>query len=162
MNAKTIEPTTKLYSGTGFSALTIAELPAGSEVETLSIKKQERKKWVSVKLIDGRIGFLSGETKVLASGRASQLEDAYAKSAPWKATEREHATEAMVVGGLWFFGGVLAIAIDVYIVHVAISSGSTEIAFPVKPVLLMGLIAAIYGGFRLLMGVLAYLRSFSD
>ena len=162
MKAGITEPGTKVYNGIGFSALTVAELPVGSEVEILTAKKQDGKKWISVALADGRSGFMPGETKVFAVGRTLLLQEAYAETSLWKNTERRDARKNIVQGASWFGGGILGIATDFYIVHAAISSRSGEILFPVKPVLVGALLAVIYGGFRLLMGVLGYVRTVSD
>jgi hypothetical protein len=161
MKATVTELGTNVFSGTGFSATAIAELPVGSEVEILTAQKLGGKRWVSVMLADGRTGFMPGETKVSANGRTVPLENAYAKTSSWKGTERRDAKKVMVNGALWFGGGILAIAFDLYITYAAISSRS-DLAFPVKPILLLALVAVVVGGFRLVTGILAYLSTLSD
>jgi len=151
-----------VFGGTGFSARAIAELPAGTEVEILSVKRQDSKRWFSVKLSDGRLGFLPGHTAVKTEESVLRLEDAYAKSAPWVESARVDAGMIMLRGGAWLVGGLLLILVDFSFVSNAINSGSQQIFFPVKLALLAGLVALIYGGIRLLIGVVAYLQSKSE
>lgn len=162
MKAKIVEPGTKIYDRTGFSALPVAELPVGDEVEILTSTKVDGHKWISVTLADGRSGFMPGDTKVFANERRLRLQDAYSKASLWKTTERADAKNTMLRGALWFIGGVVAIAADVYIVYSTISARSQDTIFPVKPVLLGGIVAVIYGGFKLLIGALAYFRTVAD
>jgi hypothetical protein len=64
MKAKIVEPGAKVYDRTGFSAIAVAELPVGDEVEILTATKVDGQKWISVTLADGRSGFMPGDTKV--------------------------------------------------------------------------------------------------
>ena|ERR1700733_4940010 len=159
MKARIVEPGTKVYDRTGFSAVAVAEVPVGDEVEILTATKVDGQKWISVTLAGGQSGFMPGDTRVFANERSLRLEDAYAKASLWKATDRAGAKKTMLSGALWFAGGVLAIAADLYIVYSAISEGSQDTVFPAKLVLLAGIIAIICGGFKFLLGALAYLRT---
>jgi len=87
-NRATITETgTNVYSVAGSSALMVAELPVGSEVEMLTAKKQDGNNWISVTFNDGRIGYMPGNTKVFANGRNLLLENAYAETSLQKSAE---------------------------------------------------------------------------
>ena len=161
MKAAIAEPGTKVYSGTGFSATTVTELPAGSEVEVLTAEKHDGKKWISVTLDDGRTGLLPGKTMVVANGVTQMLENAYASTSARASYGKRDAKGTMTRGAAWLAGGILVIIGDVALVYGAVSSRS-ELSFPVKPVLLGGIVAAIYGGVRLLIGAVAYMQSSFD
>jgi hypothetical protein len=75
MKARIIESGTTVYSGAGFSALKIAELTAGSEVEILAVKKQDGRKWMTVTLADGQRGVVPGETRIFTFQHALLLAD---------------------------------------------------------------------------------------
>jgi len=153
MKAKIIDSEATVYSGTGFSAIPIAELVAGSEVDILAAKKQDGQKWFSVTLADGQMGFLSGKTKFSADSTESISE--------WRGTEQKEAGKRIVRGACWLIGGVLAIAFMVMTINSAVSSRS-EVEFPFKPVALLAVGAIFYGGFLLVGGIVEYMQSFRD
>jgi hypothetical protein len=142
MKAKTIDSTTTVYDGTGFSALVVGHLAPGSDVEVLAVKKQDGRKWMTVKLPDGRMGFVSGEAKIVWLTSREK----------WKTPDGEDAKRSMQRGALWLGGGVLVTAVTLSAASSSRQGGIVVIAW--GPVL--------FGGFRFLVGLLQYLYSLSD
>jgi len=148
-----MEDRTPVYSGTGFSAVAIAKLSAGSEIDVLSSKKVNGSKWLCVSLPDGQMGYLPGDTKIVG-GSLSNLN-------AWKNTERSDAARGIVLGGICLGAGVAAIALMLVMIESAVRSRE-EIVFPFKPVCLLAIGAILYGGFRILGGIVEYFQSYRD
>lgn len=64
MKARTIDDQVKVYSSTDANAVSIATLPAGSEIEFEGAKRKMGKLWVPITLSTGQQAFIAGETKI--------------------------------------------------------------------------------------------------
>jgi hypothetical protein len=156
MKVRVTEAGAKVYDRIGFTALTVAEVPVGSDVEILTVQKRDGQKWVSVALSDGRSGYMLGETKVFANERASLLYEAYSKNSLSKRDERADSKAKIVRGAAWFIGGVMSLA-------AAYACAAAEGPIWLVVMLVSGAIPLLLGGgFNLVIGLLAYLGTVAD
>jgi Bacterial SH3 domain len=75
MKARIVDQAAILRTSPGLTSAAIAELPADSEVELGQVKSNAGTRWVSVSLLDGRSGYVPGDTKVFIFKRATLLQD---------------------------------------------------------------------------------------
>jgi len=71
MKVRIIENPVKVYSDVNDPAITITELPVGSEVEIGGLKKKDGKSWVGVTLSNGQKGYISGEARCFLTLKTS-------------------------------------------------------------------------------------------
>jgi hypothetical protein len=75
MKARTIDDQVKVYSSTDANSVSIATLPAGSEIEFGGTKRKTGKLWVPITLSTGQQAFIPGETKIFVIQEGSLLQN---------------------------------------------------------------------------------------
>jgi hypothetical protein len=75
MKARTIDDKVKVYSSTDANSVSIATLPAGSEIEFGGAKRKTGKLWVPITLSTGQQAFIPGETKIFVIQEGSLLQN---------------------------------------------------------------------------------------
>ncbi len=75
MKATTIDDQVKVYSSTDANSVSIATLPAGSEIEFGGTKKKGGKVWVPITLSTGQQAFIPGNTRIQIIREGSLLQN---------------------------------------------------------------------------------------
>jgi uncharacterized protein YgiM (DUF1202 family) len=75
MKAMILDPQVKVYSSFDANAVSIASLPAGSEIEFGAPKRKAGKLWVPITLSTGQQAFIPGETRLFIIRQASLLQN---------------------------------------------------------------------------------------
>jgi len=153
MNAKykvsTVE-SAKCYDGIGLSSQQIGEIPAGTMLDVVSLRKQDRKRWIGVTLAyQKRMVWMSGETKVSFSNRVTTLADVYAQVTPWQKTERQGAAAEIGKGLGYIGGGVLGLFFFFF--------NSDSPLFPIAA--LICCVLGIKGAFHVFMGCIEFVHA---
>ena len=73
MKARILEPQVKVYSSTDANAVSIANLPQGSEIEFGGAKRKAGKLWVPITLSTGQQAFIPAETHIFVIRQGSLL-----------------------------------------------------------------------------------------
>jgi len=149
MKAKIVVDGAPVLGGTGFSAITLATLPSGTEIEILSTKKVDGKKWLYVELANGQVGFLSGN----AADRSG--------SSSWRSDEQRDALRSIGMGAFLIVCGILAIVLIVAMIDSAVRSRG-DVSFLFQPFALLAVGAILYGGFRIIGGIVEFIQSFRE
>src|SRR4030043_676332 len=74
MKARILDPQVKVYSSTDANAVSIANLPEGSEIEFGGSKRKAGKLWVPITLSTGQQAFIPGETRIFVFREVSLLQ----------------------------------------------------------------------------------------
>jgi len=74
MKGRILDPQVKVYSDPSPNALSLATLPAGSEIEFGAPRRKAGKVWVPITLTTGQQAFISGETRVSVIQQATLLQ----------------------------------------------------------------------------------------
>jgi len=75
MKARILDPQVKVYSSTDANAVSIANLPEGSEIEFGGSKRKAGKVWVPITLSTGQQAFIPGETRIFVIREGSLLQN---------------------------------------------------------------------------------------
>ncbi|OGN95584.1 MAG: hypothetical protein A2Z71_04750 [Chloroflexi bacterium RBG_13_50_21] len=75
MKARILDPQVKVYSSTDANAVSIANLPEGSEIEFGGSKRKAGKLWVPITLSTGQQAFIPGETRIFVIREGSLLQN---------------------------------------------------------------------------------------
>ncbi|OGN91649.1 MAG: hypothetical protein A2Y88_12780 [Chloroflexi bacterium RBG_13_48_10] len=75
MKAMILDPQVKVYSSFDANAVSIASLPAGSEIEFGAPKRKAGKLWVPITLSTGQQAFIPGETRLFIIRQASLMQN---------------------------------------------------------------------------------------
>lgn len=75
MKARILDPQVKVYSSFDANAVSIATLPAGSEIEFAAPKRKAGKLWVPITLSTGQQAFIPGETRIFMIRLANLLQN---------------------------------------------------------------------------------------
>jgi hypothetical protein len=75
MKARILDPQVKIYSSMDANSVSIATLPAGSEIEFGAAKRQAGKLWVPITLSTGQQAFIPGETRIYVIQLGTLLQD---------------------------------------------------------------------------------------
>lgn len=156
MKVRITEADASVYDRIGFTASTVARVAVGTEVEILTVQKQDGQRWVSVALSDGQSGYMPGETPVLADGRAAPLYEVYSRTSRSKIDARADSKAKLVSGAAWFVGGVVSFAAGYA------CAASERPVWVVAGLITGAMPLLIRGGILLVTGLLTYLGSVSD